>query len=346
MQATIIGAGVAGLCCALELATRGIDVQLLERGDSSLHQGCSWKAGGMLAPWCEFEAAGEPLIAQLGLEGISWWRSRVGLTGLQQLGTLVVAAAREQSDLRHFASRTREYRWESGSGIAALEPELDGRFDQGLYFEAEAHLNPRRALHYLLEQLQALGVESRFGVSSEELEGTLVRRGKPGSAWIDCRGYAASDSLPQLRGVRGEMLLLHSRELTLRRPVRLLHPRLPLYVVPRGEGLYMVGATSVESDDAGEVTARSALELLSAAYALHPAFGEARIVELAVGIRPAFEDNLPRIVQRGRTLYINGLYRHGFLLAPALAARVAGILLEGRHYPELQHEDSAERRLA
>jgi glycine oxidase len=108
----------------------------------------------------------------------------------------------------------------------------------------------------------------------------------------------------------------------------------------------MVGATSVESDDAGEVTARSALELLSAAYALHPAFGEARIVELAVGIRPAFEDNLPRIVQRGRTLYINGLYRHGFLLAPALAARVAGILLEGRHYPELQHEDSAERRLA
>lgn len=338
MQAVVLGAGVAGLCCALELAMRGVTVQVLERGDETLSAGCSWRAGGMLAPWCELEAAGEPLIAQLGLEGLAWWQAQPALPGLQQAGTLVVAAAREHADLQHFARRTREYRWLQQSEIGELEPELAGRFAGGLFFGGEAHLDPRRALHYLLAQLLARGVRVRFAVGMEELERVRLRAGAPGQLLIDCRGLAAADTLPRLRGVRGEMLLLQSQELTLRRPVRLLHPRLPLYVVPRGEGLYMVGATSLESDDAGPVTARSALELLSAAYALHPAFGEARIVEISSGVRPAFEDNLPRIVRLGRVWYVNGLFRHGFLLAPALARRVAAIVLEGQSFPELQEE--------
>jgi glycine oxidase len=364
MQAIVLGAGVAGLCCALELATRGVAVQLLERGDDSLRAGCSWRAGGMLAPWCELEAAGEPLIAQLGLEGLAWWQARADLPGLQQAGTLVVAAARERADLQHFAQRTREYCWLHDAEIGELEPELAGRFAHGLFFADEGHLDPRRALRYLLGQLSAHGVQVRFSVGAEELERTRLRAGAPGHVLIDCRGLAAADALPRLRGVRGEMLLLQSQELLLRRPVRLLHPRLPLYVVPRGEGLYMVGATSIESDDAGAVTARSALELLSAAYALHPAFGEARIVEMASGVRPAFDDNLPRIVQLGHAWYVNGLYRHGFLIAPALARRLAAIVLDAESFPELQaqqgqreqwelrklreprDENPAERRLA
>jgi len=364
MQAIVLGAGVAGLCCALELVTRGVTVQVLERGDETLRAGCSWRAGGMLAPWCELEAAGEPLIAQLGLEGLAWWQAQAGLPGLQQAGTLVVAAAREHADLQHFAQRTRAYRWLRDGEIDALEPELAGRFARGLFFADEGHLDPRRALHYLLGQLRVRGVQLRFAVGEEELERVRLRAGTQGQVLIDCRGLAAADTLPRLRGVRGEMLLLQSQELALRRPVRLLHPRLPLYVVPRGEGLYMVGATSLESDDAGPVTARSALELLSAAYALHPAFGEARIVEMSSGVRPAFEDNLPRIVRLGRVWYVNGLFRHGFLLAPALARRLAAIVLEAQSFPELQepqglqelqalraqrepgNENSTERRLA
>jgi glycine oxidase len=128
--------------------------------------------------------------------------------------------------------------------------------------------------------------------------------------------------------------------------VRVLHPRIPLYVVPRGEGIFMVGATMIESDDATRITARSMLELLSAAYALHPAFGEAEIIEIGTQARPAFPDNLPRIRRVGGTLYLNGLFRHGFLLAPALARRAAGVLLDDQHYPELMHEDPRERRLA
>jgi glycine oxidase len=90
----------------------------------------------------------------------------------------------------------------------------------------------------------------------------------------------------------------------------------------------MIGATSIESEDR-DLTVRSALELLSAAYAVHPAFGEARIVEIGAGLRPAYPDHLPRITVRGDHIRINGLYRHGFLLAPALAELTAAYLTRG-----------------
>jgi glycine oxidase len=91
----------------------------------------------------------------------------------------------------------------------------------------------------------------------------------------------------------------------------------------------MVGATVIESDDSGPITVRSALELLGMAYALHPAFGEAQIVEAGAGVRPSFPDNVPKIIARDRTIFVNGLYRHGFLMAPALAEMVAAYLDTG-----------------
>jgi glycine oxidase len=160
---------------------------------------------------------------------------------------------------------------------------------------------------------------------------------------VDCRGMAARDLLPNLRGVRGEMLVIETDEIALSRPVRLLHPRFPVYVVPRGEGLFMVGATMIESDERARVTARSLVELLNAAYVLHPAFAEAEIVEIGSDARPAFPDNLPRIRQQDRILFVNGLYRHGFLLAPALARRAAGVVLDGAFYPEVMDEDHRQR---
>ncbi len=347
MQVTILGGGIAGLCCGVELAARGVEVELLERGaPPSGSRGCSWCAGGMLAPWCELADAGEPLIAQLGMESLSWWRSHY--PGLCSAGTLVVAASRDRAELERFAAATRHYQRLERAGIGELEPQLAERYEQGLYLSEEAHVDPRRVLPYLSERFCALGGRLRCGVEVPDSElaaltQTALRRGR---AVVDCRGLAARAALPELRGVRGEMLLLQSREMQLQRPVRLLHPRLPLYVVPRGEGVYMVGATAIESDDTGAVTARSALELLSAAYALHPAFGEARILELGAQVRPAFPDNLPQIRRADGVLYVNGLYRHGFLLAPALARYVAEALLHGHFHPELTHEDQAERRLA
>ena len=336
MRVTVIGAGVAGLACALELAERGAMVEVLEREPAPPPRNCSWFAGGMLAPWCEQENSGA-LIAELGAEGLPWWRAR--FPGTVCNGTLIVAHARDRGELQQFARRTACFEELTAPGIGALEPDLADRFGAALYFAQEAHLEPRAALAALAAQLAARDVPIHYSADAA----TATRSGR---AVLDCSGLSARAQLPQLRGVKGDMLLLRLAEVSLTRPVRLLHPRIPVYVVPRGGHVYMVGASMIESDAATRISARSLLELLSAAYALHPAFGEAEILELGTGVRPAFPDNLPRLQWQGSTLHVNGLYRHGFLLAPALARRAAQVLLEGRHFPEVMHEDPGERRLA
>src|SRR5208337_4477362 len=145
---------------------------------------------------------------------------------------------------------------------------------------------------------------------------------------LDCRGFAARPQLPELRGVRGEMIRVRSPEVRLTRSVRFLHPRIPLYVVPRTDGEHMIGATMIESAERGAVSVRSAIEMLSAAYALHPAFGEAEVLEMSADVRPAYPDNEPRIEERDGRIFLNGFYRHGFLLAPAFAERAAALAFE------------------
>jgi glycine oxidase len=332
----VLGAGIAGLTSAFEFARAGCDVELIEcREGPGL--GCSFLAGGMLAPWCEAESA-EKLVFDLGLESLEFWTATVPVAACR--GTLVAALARDRPELCQFARRTSGYERIDAREIAALEPELAGRFEEALFFPSEAHLDPRAAMAALAVRLARCGnVALRYGVDAAQ---TPER-----ADWtIDCRGLAAQDALSDLRGVKGEMLILSTREVALTRPVRLLHPRLPVYVVPRGDGLFMIGATMIESEDAGRITARAMLELLSAAYCLHPALAEAEIVETGAGVRPAFPDNLPRIRRDGRKVYVNGLYRHGFLLAPALARRAVHAVLEDAYFPEVMDAHQRQRQSA
>ena len=343
MRAVVLGAGVAGLACAVELAERGVTVEVLERGEHLGTGCCSWYAGGMLAPWCERESA-EPLVSTLGTESLAWWAAKFAGTVLR--GSLVVAHGRDAGELRQFARRTERYQWLESEGIAALEPDLAGRFSQALYFPEEGHLDPRAALAALAARLATLGAPIRFGADTAACQEKTLAAQASGGIVIDCRGLAARDVLTDLRGVKGEMLVVRLPEVSLSRPVRVLHPRVPVYIVPRGDGHYMIGATMIESDQPTRITARSMLELLGAAYALHPAFGEAEIVEIGTGVRPAFPDNLPRVQLIGGAVYVNGLYRHGFLLAPALARQAAECVLAAANSLEVMHADSRQRRLA
>ncbi|KMW59462.1 Glycine oxidase ThiO [Candidatus Rhodobacter oscarellae] len=319
---SVIGAGVAGLAVATELIARGAEVRVFDPHGAPGPHGCSWWAGGMLAPWCEYENAEEPVL-RLGQRAADWWARH---TCVERKGTLVVANPRDLPDLKRFSRRTQAHTWLSADEIARTEPDLSG-FPQALFFAEEAHLDPRQALACLAQGLRDAGVAILPERASEGLSNV-----------IDCRGLAARDHLTDLRGVKGEMLVIRCPDVTLTRPVRLLHPRMPLYIVPRGGGVYMLGATMIESEDRGRITARSMLELLSAAYALNPAFGEAEILEIGVDLRPAFPDNLPRVRRRGGTIYANGLYRHGYLLAPAVAQAVADLALENKR-TELVDED-------
>lgn len=318
---TILGAGVAGLCTATVLAERGQSVRVLDNGPEGA--GASWLAGGMLAPCVESEQA-PPEVARLGSLAADWWAARV--PGVERRGTLVVAPARDGAEVDRFAARTSGHERIDPARIAALEPDLAGRFATALFYESEAHLDPRRALRTLADGLRARGIEVRHDAP---IAGT--------EADIDCCGLAARNRLPGLRAVRGEMLILRCPDVTLTRPVRLLHPRFPVYVVPRGDGLYMVGATMIESDATGPITLRSATELMSAAFALHPGFAEAAVVETGCGLRPAWPDNLPRVTYSGGRMHLNGLYRHGFLTAPALAEQLADRFIQSQR--EAAHAD-------
>ena len=314
MRATVIGGGVVGLATATELSERGAEVTLYER-NAELGGNASWLAGGMLARYCEGESAPESVVAR-GAGAIDWWARRA--PGVAREGSLVVAPPRDVSEIERFAARTRRWERVDAAAIGELEPDLAGRFRKGLFFAEEGHVDPRVAMEALL-----LGLKRRRATLCFGADVGLEPPRASADVVVDCRGWAARAALPELRGVRGEMLLARTREISLKRPVRLLHPRFPLYVVPRADGVFMIGATMIESADKGGVSVRSAIELLSAAYALHPAFGEAEILEMCADVRPAFPDNEPRIVERGGRIYVNGAYRHGFLLAPDLARRAA-----------------------
>lgn len=336
MNVTVVGAGVAGLTVATELVKRGCKVEIIDRASGFGRDTCSWYAGGMLAPWCEGDTAEEPVM-RLGREAIGWWREHV--PDVIEQGSLVIAPSRDAGELARFARRTQSHHTIDADRLAELEPDLKGRFRQALLFGDEAHLDPRRAIPWLARKLEESGVTITY---STALENHRVS----GSVIVDTRGFAARDVLKDLRGVKGEMLVLNASGVAFSRPIRLLHPRWPVYLVPRGNGHFMVGATQIEAEDRGRITARGMVELLNAAYAVHPAFAEAEIIETGADVRPAFPDNLPRLRWHGRTLHVNGLFRHGFLLAPACARMAAEAIENPGYKPELMDEDHRERSIA
>lgn len=303
---SVLGGGVTALCCATALSDRGFDVEVIVPDGAP--EPASRFAGGMLAPFCEGESAPELIVAK-GQASVNWWAAHV--PGVVRRGTLVVAPPRDVSELERFARATREHDWVSPG---YLEPDLAGRFARGLFFSSEAHLDPRQAMAILRSRLESRGVSFRTGA--------------PRGRIVDCRGLASREELADLRGVRGEMLIVHAPDVTLTRPVRLLHPRFPCYIVPRENGRYMIGATMVESARRGDVTARAAMELLSAAYTVHPSFAEAEILELGAGLRPSFPDNIPAIRHAADRIHVNGMHRHGFLMAPVCAEQLATELAE------------------
>lgn len=321
---TILGGGVCGLAIATELSSRDAQVTVVDPNGPPGEHACSWWAGGMLAPDCEGVSA-DPEIVRQGRGASDWWEYHGAEVSRQ--GTLAVALGRDQSELTTFARRAPSARTLDRQAINGLEPHLADHFAKALFIDKEAHVDPRATLASIHARL------SQNGVSFvDEIDGQI----------IDCRGLMARDVLSDLRGVKGEMLVVRCKDVSLDRPVRLLHPRFPLYIVPRGNGVFMLGATQIESGERNRATLRSVMELMNAAYALHPAFGDAELLEIGVDARPAFPDNQPRIRRLNDRICANGLFRHGFLLAPALARMTTDLVLEGKT-PEVWYEDHRER---
>ncbi|MDP2635813.1 MULTISPECIES: FAD-dependent oxidoreductase [unclassified Pseudoalteromonas] len=324
----VVGFGLTGRLAALELSLAH-NVTVYEADDAQALSSAGRVAAAMLAPLAESVLC-EQDLALMGLDSISRWPGILAQLDdtvfFQQQGTLVVAHQQDRGDLQSFTERLKPLanhhaQQLSGAHISELEPELSGRFNQGVYLPCEGQIDNQAFYQASFKTLKARGVKFNFGenINCQQLQ-------QSHDYIIDCRGLGAKSAQCKLRGVRGEVIRLHTPEVNLTRPVRLMHPRYPLYIAPKPNHEYVVGATEIESQDNGPATVRSTLELLSAVYTVHSGFAEARIINIQTGLRPAFSDNRPQVKHQGNVISINGLYRHGYLLAPSLVAEAVSLI--------------------
>lgn len=344
-QIAIVGAGLMGRLCALGLRRLEHEVCLFDKDNRDGHLSAARAAAGLLTPLGESFCC-ESWVVEMGFAALDRWPAL--LDSLQQtvffqrLGTLVLAHQQDSGDLLRFSRHIEQHwaskqaHWLRQSQINELEPQLSQGFAQGLYLPQEGQIANRELLAALAFELDQLGIIWHENQTVERVEPYQVWLDDSGASrcvefdWVlDCRGLGAAKQLADLRGVRGEVFHLDAPEVNLRRPVRLVHPRYQLYIAPKPNHQVMVGATEIESDDMGPMTVRSALELLSAAYSVHSGFAEARIVEQISQCRPAFSDNHPQIQYQQGKMSINGLYRHGFLLAPVVLEHVLQAFSDG-----------------
>ena len=337
----IVGAGLMGRLLAVALAKRGARVELFEKGAADGAHSAARIAAAMLAPLAE-SAITEDNVVRMGVHSLPRWKQLIDELAkpvfFQQDGTLILWHRQDASDAERFTSHLERNCDRNqalakpihldGQSLTEIEPGVAERFTQGLYLPNEGQLDNRQLLEALLVELTLMKVPCHWNQSADPEQ---LRNQQNGFDWvIDCRGLGAKEAWKQvadasknLRGVRGEVIRLHAPEVKLRRPTRLIHPRYPIYIAPKEDDVYVVGATEIESEDLSPMSVRSAMELLSAIYTVHSGFAEARILEMATQCRPTLKDNLPEISidykpDQAKLMMINGLYRHGFMISPAI----------------------------
>jgi len=342
----VIGAGLVGRLIALSLVNQGHQVSLIDKDDKRGQQSAAYAAAGLLTPLGEAMHA-EANIVEMGFSSLKLWPELLAQLGcesyFQQAGALMVSHEQDQGDYQRFVRFLKNnYPQHSlhqlnRQQILELEPELGRSFNQGVFLPEEGQIGNRKLLIALQQQLEKSTItwldnclvvkidqqvdDCLVSYQSDDQEKVLAC-----DLAIDCRGvgarsnesHAEAEPLAGLRGVRGELFQLFAPDVHLTRPIRLMHPRYQLYIAPKGEGHYAVGATEIESEDVAPMTVRSSMELLSAAYSVHSGFAEANIRQHISQLRPAFSDNQPKIFIQQRLIQINGLFRHGYLIAPVV----------------------------
>jgi glycine oxidase len=346
----IVGGGLMGRLLAVALAQRGAQVDLFDQGDSGASGAAARIAAAMLAPLAE-SVITEDSVVRMGIHSLPRWKEIIAELStpvfFQQAGTLILWHRQDASDAERFAAHLeRNCRNNSllalpqklnTEAVRIIEPGVAERFTQGLFLPNEGQLDNRQLLDALFIELSNFNVNCHWGQSIEPED---LRKQHSYQAVMDCRGTGAKNSWQDnvshnaLRGVRGEVIRLYAPEVKLKRPTRLIHPRYPIYIAPKENDIYVVGATEIESDDLSEMSVRSAMELLSAVYTVHSGFAEARILEMATQCRPTLKNNLPEIrtfKDKGLAdlIMINGLYRHGFMIAPAVLDCALELLASG-----------------
>jgi len=349
-DAVVIGAGLIGLSCAWRARRRGLSVLVVDRAHE-LCAGTSGVAAGMLAPVTEADFGEEGPLG-VNLAGRERWAGFAaeleevsGLpTGYRDSGALVVAADRDDAEaLRRLHAFQRSLGlsadWLTPSRCRALEPGLSPGIAGGILAPQDGHADPRAtvaALALAAEEV-ALGVD----VQAIEHEGSAVSGVRTNGGTIGCEQVvvaagpwsAALDPSghgPPVRPVKGQILELRTRGAMPEPFERVLRtPR--CYLVARGDGRVVLGATMEEQGFDTAVTAEGVFRLLEAAWEVLPDVGELELVGARAGLRPGTPDNAP-VVGPGELeglVWATGHWRNGVLLAPLTGEIVAGLLAGG-----------------
>ncbi|MFT5574841.1 MAG: glycine oxidase [Bermanella sp.] len=359
----IAGGGLIGRLMAWQLLRRGHQVTVFDRGPASGEHSAAFVAAAMLAPYSEAVTSGAEMF-ELGKRSAQLWPSLLAElredselpVALQTHGSLVIAHDLDSGSFTHFDQKLHavvgddvQVQSLNREGIQRLEPELPASFRRGVWLSGEGSLDNRALLAALYESIVARGGHWRAHCEVLKMSSGAVQLTDASEHFdwvIDCRGTGAKIDWPEVRGVRGEILWVKAPAVQLTRPIRLMHPRYNLYITPKPNKVFVVGATEIESESQAPVTVRSELELLSALYSVHSGFAEAHIVGSYARCRPALPDNLPAIRASKGMLRINGLYRHGYLLAPAVLAAALDAM-DGRFQHDfvtvVEQDDSDQR---
>jgi glycine oxidase len=350
----VVGAGVIGLAVGWRAAQRGLKVVVLERAEEPARQ-TSAVAAGMLAPISETLATELPLM-RLGLAGVREYPAFVaelsdttGMdTGYFRCGTLLAARDADEAE-----ALGRELALRQSLGLGAhrlrasearrLEPALAPTLRLALDVPDDHAIDPRKLTAALTRGLTAAGGQLRTGaavteitrIAEQRVTGVQLAGGEridaehvviAAGVWSDSIGGLPEDARVPIHPVKGQILRLHdpSGPGLLTRVIRFTGG----YLVPRGDGRYVLGATMEERGFDTAVTAGAVFELLRDAFELVPSVTELVIDELSAGLRPTAPDNAPAIGPGAieGLHWATGHFRHGVLLAPITAQiLVAGL---------------------
>ena len=348
MKIAVLGAGLMGRVLSMRLHQSGYsDLTLIDRDNHEGKQSPAYIAAGMIAPYSE-SVCGGTSIYQLGVDSLSLWKSYLSSLNANGLyndsGTLLFAPPNFKNELKHYINKinfstnqNNYYQVLNNFALNSLEPELS--YNEAYYLPHEGVLNAREVFSEIGNYLKNnINWEINSIVTSNNESNTIKVNdiSRKFDLVIDCRGLGSRELIPSLRAIRGEIIRVYAPNVNISRPVRLFHPRHSIYVSPYKDNHYTIGATEIEASDSSPISIRSTLELLSMAYDIHSGFAEARILEMNTNCRPTLTNNLPQIKANNDFISINGLYRHGYLLAPILSETVIDYLKTGnKQYSEI-----------
>jgi glycine oxidase len=348
MNILIVGGGIAGLSACYHLLEHGHKPLLIEQ--SQLGHGTTWAAAGMLAPVHELEFTELPLLAagRASLKLYDQWEKVLGnAIGLNRSGTLEVAPSADDVPylerlFKFQQAQGLDVQWLGGKELTALEPALSPNLAAGIFSAGDVQVDNRALVQALAEHCRAKGAtlhEHETFVKYEHAGDALVAHTSVANYTTDIILFTTGVTpLPNVTApqkiipVKGQMLSVEPPAGgLLQRTVRIRTRAWGnAYIVPKADRI-ILGSTAEEMGTDARLTAGGMLDILRKCYLAVPALYDLPVLETWTGLRPATQNRLPFIAKEADApvYHLNGLYRHGILLAPLMGSAAAQFIVAG-----------------